>query len=461
MIANAVLRLNHLSLRNFRCFSECEIDLHPELTVLVAENGRGKTAVLDAIRIALGLFVDSVSDTRQFADIDRRDVRLVQGNDHVMNPALPTELEVDGYIAGELIHWLRARKNYGLRASTIDRNATYLVHVARQLRDSEERSTTQTVGDPPLLPFVAFYATNRLWADYRITYDKRAREMHGTGRMLGYSGCLSSSASIKDAADWYEQQMNAARDPRSSALRGIERPEKLLAAVREATRVVLDPTGWSEIDWDFGQRCLVVEHPAQGRLSLSALSDGIRTMIALVMDIARRCAILNPHLSDAAARVTPGVVLIDEIDMHLHPRWQQQIVDLLRQAFPAMQIVLSTHSPHVLSTVEVQSIRIIHLQDGKGSLETPKFQTRGVESADILAAIMGVDPVPQVEEARLLSEYRALVQEDRSQTNDGQQLWGRLVEHFGEEHPVIQEIETMRRLEGFKRLHHLPRKEEL
>ena len=96
----------------------------------------------------------------------------------------------------------------------------------------------------------------------------------------------------------------------------------------------------------------MVEHPEYGRLPLSSLSDGVRNMIALIADIAHRCARLNPHLSEEAARQTPGVLLIDEVDMHLHPRWQQLVVDLLRKAFPSLQIILSTHSPHVLSTVE-------------------------------------------------------------------------------------------------------------
>jgi predicted ATP-binding protein involved in virulence len=124
-------------------------------------------------------------------------------------------------------------------------------------------------------------------------------------------------------------------------------------------------------------------------------------MIALIADIARRCASLNPHLGEEAATRTPGVLLIDEVDMHLHPRWQQLVIDLLRQTFPCLQMILSTHSPHVLSTVDKESIRVIRLRDSRGLVETPKFQTRGVQSADVLASIMEVDPTPQLREAQL------------------------------------------------------------
>src|SRR5687767_14906297 len=105
-----MLRLECLSLRNFRCFAECSLDLHPQLTVLVAENGHGKTAVLDAIRIALGLFVDTVSGTRQRADFRPTDVRLVREPSGAMSPELPTEFVADGYVAGQPIHWSRALK---------------------------------------------------------------------------------------------------------------------------------------------------------------------------------------------------------------------------------------------------------------------------------------------------------------------------------------------------------------
>ena len=248
--------------------------------------------------------------------------------------------------------------------------------------------------------------------------------------------------------------MNETRDPRFKT----ELPKNLplLAAVQEATRVALAPTGWCELDWDFEKRSLVVGHPEYGRLPLSALSDGVRNMVALISDIARRCASLNPHLHDAAARLTPGVLLIDEVDMHLHPRWQQLVIGLLQKAFPAMQMILSTHSPHVLSTVDADSIRVIRLVDGHGVPEVPAFQTRGVESADILAKVMDVNPSAQVEQASWLTDYRALVQTGEHESQAAKSLWDKLVAHFGPDHPVLADVETLRRLQEFKRANKLP-----
>jgi predicted ATP-binding protein involved in virulence len=327
-----------------------------------------------------------------------------------------------------------------------------------------ERLTTFAAGQreqPPPLPLVAFYGTGRLWSEHRLTQGKRSADPSALGRLAGYLDSLSSSSSFKAFADWYERTAKAARSATAVAYGPNERPEKLLAAVREATRTVLEPTRWRDIDWEFppndehgqpkGKGYLVVEHPDHGRLPLSQLSDGVRNMIALVADLAHRCVRLNPHFGAAAAELTPGILLIDEIDMHLHPRWQQLVVELLQRAFPAMQMVVSTHSPHVLSTVDVSSIRVIRLQNGSGVLDTPKFQTKGVESADVLAAIMGVDPVPQVEEAKVLSSYRALIEDGAADTSEGRRLRAEIVDHFGHDHPLVAECDRLIRFQAFKR----------
>jgi predicted ATP-binding protein involved in virulence len=454
MTTNTLLRVDRLRLRNFRCFSECAIELHQQLTVLVAENGRGKTAVLDAIGIALGPFVDTVAGTGQLRGFDIADVRLIRGQDGAMKPCLPTEFAADGYVAGQAIHWGRALRSCGLRARTTNKDAESLRQAAQQLRASAEGCRTEKDAVPPILPLVAFYGTGRLWSEHYLTEGKRKYVVAADGRMSGYTDCLSSSSSFKGMVAWYENKSNETRDPRFKD--DLPRNLPLLGAVKEATRVVLEPTGWCDLNWDFEKKSLVVDHPDYGRLPLTALSDGVRNMIALIADIARRCASLNPHLSGAAAQQTPGLLLIDEVDMHLHPRWQQLVIGLLQKAFPALQMILTTHSPHVLSTVDADSIRVIRLVDGRGVPEIPAFQTRGVESADILAKVMDVDPVPQVEQARWLSDYRALVQTADHESLAARGLWDKLVAHFGEEHPVLAEVETLRRLQEFKRANKLP-----
>lgn len=440
-----LLRLNKLTLENYRCFEKFAIEFHPELTVLVAENGRGKTAVLDAIGISLGLFVDTISGEKQSPAFNNTDVRLIYKEEEGMCKITPTKFDAKAYIDGDLVQWQRVIKKVSKRARPTKKETKPLDQAAQQILQRVKNSNTE------ILPIIAFYGTGRLWSEHRLTERKKVLGKSVTERVSGYSDCLSSSSSFKGFVSWYEVLMNLARDPGSVALSTLERPEKLLAAVREATKVVLEPTGWCELDWDFEKKLLMVEHADKTRLPLSSLSDGVRNMIALVADLSHRCASLNPHLSDDAARRTPGILLIDEVDMHLHPGWQQKVIDLLRKAFPSMQMVLTTHSPHVLSTVVKESIRIIRIHDGVGLVETPQFQTRGVESADVLAQIMGVDPIPQVDEAASLSKYRALIDQGVSDTEDAKDLRERLIKHFGEQHPVILECYRMIQLMNFKK----------
>jgi predicted ATP-binding protein involved in virulence len=447
MSSTTLLRLDRLVLHNFRCFADCTIDLHEELTVFVAENGRGKTAILDAIGIALGMFVDAVAGTWH-QGFDRTDVRLVKADSGGMVPVLPTEFVADGNVGGQPLHWSRALRKYSLRARSSTKDAKSLVLAAQDIGESLKVSDEQNPGGASTLPLVAFYGTGRLWSEHRLTEGKKRYAIDASGRISGYTDCLSSSSSFKGFIAWYENKMGEIGDPKFA--RELSKNVPLVTAVQEAVRVVMEPTGWRELNWGHEQKSLMVEHPEYGRLPLSALSDGVRNMIALIADIAHRCARLNPHLNEDAARQTPGVLLIDEVDMHLHPRWQQLVVDLLRKAFPSLQIILSTHSPHVLSTVNKESIRVIRLQDGESSIQTPILQTRGVMSADILATIMGVDPVPQIEEASWLSRYRAHIEDGGGDSQEAQELRAKLISHFGGTHPLIVDCDRLIRFQAFR-----------
>jgi predicted ATP-binding protein involved in virulence len=149
--------------------------------------------------------------------------------------------------------------------------------------------------------------------------------------------------------------------------------------------------------------------------------------------------------------MTPGILLIDEVDLHLHPEWQQSIIRMLGAAFPHLQLVVSTHSPQVLSTVDVSAIRVVRFLNGSVQVSTPQFQTKGVESADVLAFIMGVDPVPKVPEAKWLSDYRALIEEGQLDGEAATILKKRLLAHFGPQHPLMLECDRLIRFSQFKR----------
>ena len=447
---NQLLRLERLVLRNFRCFETCEVDFHPNLTVLVAENGKGKSAILDALRKSLLIFTQTVGRTWLASSIDETDIRL----DRDASPQLPTRFEVDTVLLGEKHHVGREVRRFRRRPRNTRSELKHYLDRCASLQDAAFGST---------LPLAAFFGTGRLYDQHRLTSGKLSVVAARNHRVGAYVDSLSHSASYKAFAAWYESQMNALANPAERVGSHQARPEQLLAAVEAAVKTVLAPTGWSEIGWEpshtigdgpgavFKTGRIRLRSPDAGWLPLDYLSDGILNMVALVADIAHKCARLNPHFGPDAAHETPGVVLIDEVEMHLHPQWQQKLIGLLREAFPQIQFIVTTHSPHVLTTVNADSIRIITVSDGVGSAPIPQVQTCGDESGNVLARTMHVDPVPNVLEARLLSEYRSLVQNGKDRDDRAQTIWPLLLSHFGEGHHLLQEAAVLRDLQEFKR----------
>lgn len=431
------LRLDKLTLTNFRCFLRCEVDFHPMLTVLVAENGSGKTAVLDAAASALSLFVNSLYPPERVKRIERSDVRLVPGQDHAMEPCLPTEYAASGVIRNLAVTWTSEIKAYGNKARPSIRNL-------RPLRDASQ----YFLSDEATLPLVAYYGTGRLWSEHRLTEHRRSSVTNVEERVTGYADCLTSSSSFKGISTWFEHRFEQMASP--AHRESLSANLAMISGVKRAADTVLRPTGWSNLRWDQGIQALTAEHEKQGQLPLFMLSDGVRTMLALVTDVARRCASLNPHLSDRAPMDTPGVLIVDEIDMHLHPRWQQQVLGLLQRAFPALQIITSTHSPHVLSTVEKSSIRVFHVNLNDSSVSTPLIQTRGVESSSVLASVMDVDPVPELSERADLRTYRALIEDGLAESSEAVVLRKSLDEHFGKTHPVMIDCDRLLRFQRFR-----------
>lgn len=444
-------------MHNYRCFASGVIDLHPQLTVIVADNAQGKSAVLAAITIALEPVIAELSGTKA-RSIDANAVRLEPNGKGRMTPCMPMALEIQAIVRGVPMQWTRSRTSLSAQSGGSRTGLKAVVAEASELR------RLASADGEYLLPVAAFYRTDRLWSSVDGAIRRSSSHRQTQGRWEGYADWTSPTSSFGSFVEWYRGAFSRLGHATSKFHGPGARIEQQILAVHEAVRTALEPTAWTSINWEqpdgeAGERprddFISIEHPSRGKLPLQFLSDGIQNMVALVADLAYRCVVLNPHLGESAARETAGVVLIDEIDMHLHPRWQQVVIDQIRRAFPKIQFVVTTHSPQVLSTVDSESIRLIRMDGAVASISKPRYQTRGIESADILARLMDVDPVPQVEEARWLSEYRALLQLGQHETPEAVSLWTRIVEHFGADNPVLNDIEVLRRFQEFRTQHSL------
>lgn len=462
------MRLTQLRIQNYRCFSDFSIDLHPDLTVLIAPNGAGKTTVLDAARVALWPFVkgfDLGSQTGKAATIDPSDVRLRMQSDGNMEPQLPSCIAVTGRWSPHLPddEWAQTRERIKASTKTLGDNHTkkltaYAEKLQKEARDASSRVT---------LPLITYLGTSRLWYEGRFTSHAADTTLNKNeySRTSGYLNCLSYSSSFKAFTAWYgwvyrsylESQIDAFQRQTTLDETG-QRFAQTVEVIKQAVdALVKDATGWHSLE--YSQRHnqqLVMLHPQHGVMAVDKLSDGLRNAIAMVADLAFRAHKLNPHLGANAALETPGVALIDEVDMFLHPSWQQTILGSLRRAFPKLQLIVSTHSPQVLTSVDASCIRklqqMINSETGVADTQAVKvsLQTRGVASADVLASLMGVDPVPDVPEARLLADYHALIQQNLHHGPDGSSQRQALEAHFGADHPVMRECDRFIRLQSYK-----------
>jgi len=462
------MKLDNIILRNFRCYQTIELDLHSKMTVLVANNGQGKTALLDAIRIGLWPYVSSFDLAKTaYADpantISVGDALLLK-TESGMARQLPSEIILSGNYGQGQQAWRRYRDSEAARSQIKDDNSTK----ALKKFAAELQKRTRDVNAAPIdLPVFGYYGTGRLWKEKRLTKSKvgsENRKADESIRTFAYRDCLDPASSYKQFEGWFISSFKKIREEQFKQLEagisslktdsGIENP---VTVIQQAVNILLQGTGWKNLAYsETDEKSLVLQHPEKGTLKVDQLSDGIKNMLAMVADIAYRCALLNAHLGADAALQTEGVILIDEVDMHLHPEWQQTVISGLTEAFPKLQFIVTTHSPQVLSTVDAESIRLIHheLDEETGQLrsiaELPDAQSRGVASADVLALLMGVDPVPEVNESLWLSEYKALIQSEEYETEAGEILRQKLIAHFGAEHQVILECDRLIRLVKMK-----------
>jgi predicted ATP-binding protein involved in virulence len=440
--------IESISLQNFRCFRSVTVALHPSLTVLIAPNGQGKTALLAGICAAwtplLGELIDS-----KWVGIDQADMRRARQKDGSMEVMTPSRVRATLFIDGQGCILDMRRAGVAPRASvTLD--AATLLSMGSALKRQLKAFADGQASQPPTLPIIAAYGTLRLWSDLEI---RKGKDPTGpiTSRLRGYDHALDPSANFRAFARWYGRLSQEAQAERATGRPSPHQPTQKLAAIQRAIKPLLQPTGWDQLTWDFVEGVLVAEHATLGRLPVGQLSDGIRAMIAMVADIAHRCVRLNPQWGEDAPQQTPGVVLIDEVDLHLHPDWQQRVLSGLREVFPCVQFIVTTHSPHVLSTVAAESIRILRVDDGEGHVEIPTYQTRGLDSAQVLATAMGVDPTPDVPESKLLWCYRAHIEDDLWDSTEALNLREQLIKHFGEDHPLMVDCDRLIRFQSVKR----------
>lgn len=375
------MRINSITLKNYRCFEQTEIFFDDYISVIVGNNGSGKSSILEAIAVALGTFFVKL-DVPLGVSIKTRDARLKAyryGETDDVQSQYPVKIEARGQVGDERIEWKRTLNG--------EKGKTTYVEARQMTAFSESVQDRLRKGDADLiLPMVAYYGTGRLW-DYHK--EKHTDTFKVNTRTNGYIDCLDGTANIKLMLSWFQKKTVQMSQKNASGLNAFIQLPVVYYAMKLCYESV---TGYEDVKFEFNMDtgeldCLYTDREGlRMRIPLSQMSDGFKSTISLVADIAYRMAVLNPQLGTAVIEKTDGVVLIDEIDLHLHPKWQHCIIGDLRKIFPGIQFIVTTHAPAVISSVKSENLIIL---DNYEPFDVD-YETYGNDVNSILTDIMKV-----------------------------------------------------------------------
>ena len=409
------MRIQTVKIKNFKNFTSnadgtpLEINLNGKSTVFYGNNGSGKSTVLSAICYAAWPFIYRLNNTQGtgYRTLDKEQLHI--------GPRVENSTQ---YGVGLLLHFEEEDKTYEIskemeKSSGGRVNAVNATHQSKQLselvRFFSEHYLANEVDDSEAqekcqqnMPVFLNYGTNRLVLDVPL----RIRKKHSFSKRTALERALENRLDFRTFFEWFRNQEDFENEQKN-ILKDFEYLDPALECVRKAALLMLDDADEIKVRRN-PLRMVILRGGLEYRVD--QLSDGEKCTLALLGDIARRVAMANP------CRENPlegnGIVLIDEIDLHMHPAWQRKILSVLKELFPNIQFLITTHSPQILGEVD-RSYNLFMLSKdeyGKSILE-PRY-LYGKDSDSILRADMDV-PVRTIKANEMFEHfYNALDRDD-------------------------------------------------
>ena len=381
--------LKNIKITNYRFFKEAEIDFDDHITLIVGKNGAGKTAILDAVAVSVSTFLLGI-DGDVSRSIVKDDARY---EFHDLNGTIdpqhqfPVSIASVGDCLGKRnVKWVRSLNSES--GKTTIKDAGELTMIAK-----EAQKQIMTGDKSLVLPLLSYYGTGRLYAQKKEKRNIRA--LTEFKRQVGYVDCMAAESNEKLMLNWFQTQ--TLKSLQSQQKTGVLEKPVLLETVEKAICRSYERISGARnvsIFFDLDTHRLVLEFETTDgnaqKFAMDEMSDGYKNTLSMIGDIAYRMAVLNPTLGDQVLEKTPGIVLIDEVDLHLHPQWQQTILSDLHAIFPNVQFIVSSHAPAVINSVSRDQIRILD----NGEIYLPAAQTYGRDANSILREVMKVPERP-------------------------------------------------------------------
>lgn len=384
------MRVDRLVIQDFRGIQKLELEFPGAVTVFAGINGSGKSTVLEALATLLWRVGGSLlENSRERQPVQARDVRngtnvaFLFANTTWMAPLAQGEEPIGHVDWGLRITRTLSKSKRQMDSTHVRPQANHLSHVTKQLREKLEDDETTAV------PFAAFYRTNRAVLDIPLRIKKR----HVFDQFSAFDEALDGGwSTFRLFFEWFREREDLENEQRARSIAGTD---PILQAVREAVEALMP--GFTNLRIQRQPLSMRVTKAGED-LDFAQLSDGEKCLLAMVADIARRLAHANPGAANP--REARAVILVDEIELHLHPRWQREVVPRLLHTFPNCQFLVSTHSPQVLASVPPQSIYLLGRSSEGITAQRPELSF-GRDSNLILMELMDTPDRPPEIRARL------------------------------------------------------------
>lgn len=348
------MRIKDINIVNFKGFQNETVVFNGNLTVVIGNNTAGKTTLLKALQVGLGAYLQCLKKLpggtpyrRNFSSLDkfmRFDPKL---RDYVPNedkpritinadfPITPSLRDNCSRVSFVPIHWYREfAGSYTTHTRASVGELMDAVHHMESLRNDEKQES--------IYPLVLAFGSKRT-SDSQAKSTSNVKE-RSSRIEKAYKFALHDKVDFEGAMEWLKHYDKNIKDKKEF--------EGTRNAFFEALQIAIPAL--SEVDFDNGEIEAVISITGRtpSRHHFSYMSDGLQSMINIVSEIAHRCIELNGFLGSDAVKMTPGVVMIDEIDLYLHPHWQRHVLQDLTKAFPMIQFIVSTHSPFIVQSLQ-------------------------------------------------------------------------------------------------------------